>query len=79
MTEYTKCPECGSTNIDRASVDEGWFWWCNDCDWEKEGWVLADQGPVPNRVECAWCGTEMSPGADPVSHSICPECDAKID
>lgn len=27
-----------------------------------------------SRVECAWCGVMLSPGAEPVSHGICPDC-----
>lgn len=28
----------------------------------------------PHRRECAWCGTVMLPGVEPVSHGICPVC-----
>jgi len=31
-----------------------------------------------NRVECAWCNTEMKPGSEPTSHGICPECAEKM-
>ena len=26
------------------------------------------------RVVCAWCGVELSAGAEPVSHGICDPC-----
>jgi len=26
------------------------------------------------RVECAWCRTEMAPGREPTSHGICDPC-----
>jgi hypothetical protein len=28
------------------------------------------------RVICAWCGTVLREGAEPVSHGICPACEA---
>jgi len=30
--------------------------------------------PTPKRQECMYCGVEMSPGAEPVSHGVCAEC-----
>lgn len=30
--------------------------------------------PKVRRVECAWCGHIMAPGAEPISHGICPDC-----
>lgn len=30
--------------------------------------------PTPARIECAWCKIVISPGAEPVSHGICPQC-----
>lgn len=30
--------------------------------------------PARNRVVCGWCGFEMSPGVEPVSHGVCSDC-----
>jgi len=30
--------------------------------------------PPAHRVVCAWCKEEVSPGIEPVSHTICPTC-----
>ncbi len=35
----------------------------------------APSPPGPQRRVCAWCGLELSPGAEPVSHGICPRCE----
>lgn len=31
------------------------------------------------RQICAWCGVELSPGAEPVSHGICGPCGERFD
>lgn len=28
----------------------------------------------PQRRVCAWCGLELSPGREPVSHGVCHHC-----
>lgn len=41
------------------------------------GNALHGSSPVPLRVVCAWCSRLMKDGPpDPVSHGLCPECEA---
>ncbi|MFN8506283.1 MAG: hypothetical protein U0547_01800 [Dehalococcoidia bacterium] len=30
------------------------------------------------RIQCAWCGREMAPGANPTTHGICDACLARV-
>lgn len=31
------------------------------------------------RILCAWCGAIMAEGSEPVSHGICPRCEAGVE
>lgn len=35
---------------------------------------LMPWGESPQRLECAWCGSVLREGAEPVSHGICGPC-----
>jgi hypothetical protein len=56
--------------------------WCDD---PANAWTVTPFfrpfPPRPRAVQlravCAWCSTELRPGAEPTSHSICGPCAEK--
>ena len=62
--------------------------WCDTCGaWRRypsHGWAAGacsqaerESKCLPRRV-CAWCGKILAEGSEPVTHGICPECEAKV-
>jgi hypothetical protein len=39
---------------------------------------LPTKTPKGNRIMCAWCGSVIQEGPEPVSHGMCPDCFVRL-
>lgn len=35
--------------------------------------------PNPYKAVCAWCGKVVRDGKEPITHTICKDCEKKVD